>query len=198
MQCGPRAPPSGLIGGTRVRRRLSPVMCSAPSNSVGTTRSPVNPLVLWDPYVLLTCAAQLTTRIGLGTLIENAVLDHPVSVASSIATLDAVSNGRALLGYGTGDTSVRYLGQAPATIKEMEAALLAVKRSFVANPSTSRAAAGCITHGRCRCGWPPADLARCVCAVEWPTACSFESAAPQHPRRFLTTHEAESLLGPLA
>jgi len=100
----------------------------------GYAFTPVNPLVLWDPYVLLTCAAQLTTRIGLGTLIENAVLDHPVSVASSIATLDEVSNGRALLGYGIGDTSVRYLGRAPATIKEMETSLLAVKRFLRGEP----------------------------------------------------------------
>jgi 5,10-methylenetetrahydromethanopterin reductase len=88
--------------------------------------TPVNPLALWDPYVLLAGAALRTTRIRLGTLIENAVLDHPVSVASSIATLDAVSNGRALLGYGIGDTAVRYMGLSPATVNEMETALRAV------------------------------------------------------------------------
>jgi 5,10-methylenetetrahydromethanopterin reductase len=96
--------------------------------------TPVNPLALWDPYVLLSCAAQRTSRIRLGTLIENAVLDHPVSAASSIATLDAVSNGRALLGYGIGDTAVRYLGKSPATVKEMESALLTVKRFLRGEP----------------------------------------------------------------
>jgi alkanesulfonate monooxygenase SsuD/methylene tetrahydromethanopterin reductase-like flavin-dependent oxidoreductase (luciferase family) len=95
---------------------------------------PVNPLALWDPYVLLACAAQCTSQIGLGTLIENAVLDHPVSAASSIATLDALSNGRALLGYGIGDTAVRYLGRSPATVKEMESALLTVKRFLRGEP----------------------------------------------------------------
>ena len=96
--------------------------------------TPVNPLALWDPYVLLACAAQRTSRIRLGTLIENAVLDHPVSVASSIATLDAVSNGRALLGYGIGDTAVRYLGKSPATVKDMESALRSVKRFLHGEP----------------------------------------------------------------
>ena len=96
--------------------------------------TPVNPLAMWDPYVLLACAAQRTSQIRLGTLIENAVLDHPVSMASSIATVDALSNGRALLGMGIGDTSVRYLGRSPATVTEMESALLAVKRFLAGEP----------------------------------------------------------------
>jgi 5,10-methylenetetrahydromethanopterin reductase len=109
--------------------------------------TPVNPLALWDPYVLLTCAAQCTSQIRLGTLIENAVLDHPVSVASSIATLDAVSNGRALLGYGIGDTAVRYLGRAPATLKEMESALLAVMR-FLHGQPVDIEGGRCMSHAR--------------------------------------------------
>ena len=80
------------------------------------------------------CAAQCTSKIRLGTLIENAVLDHPVSAASSIATVDVLSNGRALLGYGIGDTAVRYLGERPATVNEMEDALRAVKRLLAGEP----------------------------------------------------------------
>jgi 5,10-methylenetetrahydromethanopterin reductase len=88
----------------------------------------VNPLGAMDPYVNLSLAALATRRIGLGPLLENAVLDHPASVAGSIATLDIVSDGRALLGYGIGDTAVRWLNQRPATVRQLEAATRLVRR----------------------------------------------------------------------
>jgi 5,10-methylenetetrahydromethanopterin reductase len=82
----------------------------------------VNPLGIWDTYVMLALAAEVTTSIGLGTLLENPVLDSPSSSANSIATVDEISGGRAMLGYGIGDTAVRWQHRAPATVAEMEAA----------------------------------------------------------------------------
>jgi alkanesulfonate monooxygenase SsuD/methylene tetrahydromethanopterin reductase-like flavin-dependent oxidoreductase (luciferase family) len=58
---------------------------------------PVNPLGQWDPYVLLAFAAGRTSRIGLGTLLENVALDNPASIACSIATVAELAPGRALL-----------------------------------------------------------------------------------------------------
>jgi 5,10-methylenetetrahydromethanopterin reductase len=87
----------------------------------------VNPLAVMDPYVLLATAAMATDRIRLGTLLENAVLDHPASVAGSIATVDVVSGGRASFGYGIGDTAVRWLGRRPATVAEFEQATRLVR-----------------------------------------------------------------------
>ena len=62
----------------------------------------MNPLLARDPYVMLAGAAVATTRIGLGTLLENPVLIHPSAAASAIATVDEISEGRAVLGYGAG------------------------------------------------------------------------------------------------
>jgi 5,10-methylenetetrahydromethanopterin reductase len=87
----------------------------------------VNPLALWDPYVMLSMAAATTSRIHLGTLLENCVLDGPPSIASSIATVDAVSSGRALLGLGIGDTAVRFQRRDPATVGELEAATTMIR-----------------------------------------------------------------------
>ncbi len=52
-------------------------------------------LALRDPYVMLTYAAHATSTIGLGTLITNPVTRHPTVTASSFATIDELSGGRA-------------------------------------------------------------------------------------------------------
>jgi len=89
---------------------------------------PVNPLMARDPYVMLGCAAMATTTIRLGTLLENPVLAHPSVVAGAIATVDEISGGRALLGYGVGDTAVRFLHRRPATVDQMESAASLARR----------------------------------------------------------------------
>jgi 5,10-methylenetetrahydromethanopterin reductase len=90
--------------------------------------TPVNPLGIWDPYVMLALAAERTQRIGLGTLLENPVLDSPASAAKSISTVDQLSGGRALLGYGVGDTAVRDQNLEPATVAQLERATAHARR----------------------------------------------------------------------
>jgi len=75
-----------------------------------------------DTYVLLSFAAQVTERIRLGPLLANPITRHPTVTASSIATVDAVSGGRAMLGMGIGDTAVRLAGLTPARVATLEAA----------------------------------------------------------------------------
>lgn len=94
----------------------------------GYALSPSNPLALRDPYVMLAAAARETSKIRLGLLIDNAVLSHPAVTAGSIATLDEISAGRALLGYGVGDTAVRWLGRRPASVRELEKATVLIRR----------------------------------------------------------------------
>jgi 5,10-methylenetetrahydromethanopterin reductase len=55
-----------------------------------------------DPIVLLAAASVRTSRIRLATGIISPILRHPGSIASSIATLDELSSGRAILGLGVG------------------------------------------------------------------------------------------------
>jgi 5,10-methylenetetrahydromethanopterin reductase len=83
-----------------------------------------NPLMTWDPYVLLALAGQATGTIGLETFIDNPILRHPAVLADAIATVDAVAPGRARLVLGVGDTAVRFLGRHPATVATLEAAVL--------------------------------------------------------------------------
>jgi alkanesulfonate monooxygenase SsuD/methylene tetrahydromethanopterin reductase-like flavin-dependent oxidoreductase (luciferase family) len=54
------------------------------------------------PFVLLSAIAAHTERLQLGTGIYLAALHHPVNICEQVSTLDQVSNGRAVLGVGTG------------------------------------------------------------------------------------------------
>ena len=67
-------------------------------------------------YVLLAFAAKATSTIRLGPLLTNPVTRHPTVTASSIATVDVVADGRAILGLGIGDTAVHLAGLRPARV----------------------------------------------------------------------------------
>lgn len=55
-----------------------------------------------DPVVVFSAAAVKTTRIRFGIGITSPALRHPGAMASSVATLDELSGGRAMLGFGVG------------------------------------------------------------------------------------------------
>ena len=69
-----------------------------------------------DPYVALAMAAQATTRIGLGTGVTNCVTRHASVTACAIGSVQRLSNGRAVLGIGRGDSALAHLGRAPARL----------------------------------------------------------------------------------
>lgn len=102
--------------------RFAASVAAAEAAGVDWAFTPVNPLALPDPYVLLTAAAAATSTIGLGPLLETPALRPAPIAAGSIATLAAVSGGRAMLTYGVGDTAVRWMGLRPSRLAELEAA----------------------------------------------------------------------------
>lgn len=73
-----------------------------------------------DPYVALAMAATTTTRLGLGTGVTNCVTRHASVTACSIVSVDRISNGRAVLGIGRGDSALAHLGRAPAKPRVFE------------------------------------------------------------------------------
>lgn len=58
----------------------------------------------WDAFAVLGAIAQQTERIRLGTGVVNPYYRHPAQIAASISTLDFLSDGRAFLGLGRGQT----------------------------------------------------------------------------------------------
>jgi 5,10-methylenetetrahydromethanopterin reductase len=57
-----------------------------------------------EPFALLSAAAILTSQITLAVGITSPLLRHPGALASTAATLDELSDGRAILGLGLGGT----------------------------------------------------------------------------------------------
>ncbi len=73
-----------------------------------------------DPYVSLALAATVTTKIGLGTGVTNSITRQAAATAASIASVDRVSGGRAVLGIGRGDSALAHLGRAPARLAQFD------------------------------------------------------------------------------
>lgn len=71
-----------------------------------------------DMWIGLTVVAQATQRMKLGTFIAEPYARHPVTTAIAIATLDEVSNGRAMLLLGAGGA-----GAAPLRIPRTKPAV---------------------------------------------------------------------------
>lgn len=56
----------------------------------------------YDPFIALAAIASVTERLKLGTAVSLITEHHPITLANLIGTLEQVSNGRVMLGVGTG------------------------------------------------------------------------------------------------
>ena len=61
-----------------------------------------------QPIDVLTWAAALTSKVGLGTSVVNAGYLHPVLLAKQASTLDYLSDGRFVLGVSIGGSPAEY------------------------------------------------------------------------------------------
>ena len=87
-----------------------------------------------DCYVGLTAAAAATDRIGLGTGVTNPVTRHPAVTAAAIASVQQISNGRATLGIGRGDSSLAHLGRGPVSVGALERYLVVLQKYLRGEP----------------------------------------------------------------
>jgi len=58
---------------------------------------------VYDPIEMLTFVAARTRKVKLGTSVMSALFHNPVTLARRFATLDRLSDGRAIAGIGQGD-----------------------------------------------------------------------------------------------
>lgn len=89
-----------------------------------------------DGFLALAACATRTSRMELAIGVTNPVTRHPAVIAGAIATLDELSGGRAVLGIGVGESSVRTVGLRPAKLARLEEATH-VLRALLAGESAS-------------------------------------------------------------
>lgn len=76
--------------------------------------------VMRDAYAIMSLIAEQTSRIRVASGVTNAITRHPPVLANSWATLNEISQGRAVLGIGVGESSIRTLGLRPDKLAELE------------------------------------------------------------------------------
>lgn len=81
-----------------------------------------------DVYSYLTLAATASTRLQLGSAVTNPLTRHPALGAVAIATVDDVSERRAVYGIGAGDRPVHALGLRPARLEVLREAIAVTRR----------------------------------------------------------------------
>ncbi len=80
-----------------------------------------------DPFQVLALCATQTTRLRLGTAVSNMVYRDPSVLANSAVTVNEISQGRAVLGLGTGDGPVYSLGRSATKLAEFEQGLRTIR-----------------------------------------------------------------------
>ena len=83
--------------------------------------------VMRDAYALLSVVGARTSRIRLASGVTNALTRHLSVLASSWATLDELSHGRAVMGIGVGESSVRNIGFEPDLLGNLETKIHALR-----------------------------------------------------------------------
>ena len=68
-----------------------------------------------ETYITLALAARATSTLVIGPGVTNPLTRHAALTASAIATLQEVSEGRAILGIGRGDSSLFNIGHKPVS-----------------------------------------------------------------------------------
>ena len=89
-------------------------------------------------YVTLSVVAASTQRVMLGPTVSNPLTRHPAVAASAIASLNELSNGRAFLGIGSGDSAVLNLGLRPARLAELHHYIQSVREMLAGETSEYR------------------------------------------------------------
>lgn len=76
-------------------------------------------LTMKDTYVVQSLAAERTSSIRLGPGVTNLETRDPTVTANAISDVREVSEGRARLGIGTGDSAIKPLGMSPTPLSEL-------------------------------------------------------------------------------
>ena len=68
-------------------------------------------------FVTLGVVGQATKKVMIGPTVTNPITRHPAVMASAIASVQEITNGRVMLGLGTGDSALYNLDERPKGLK---------------------------------------------------------------------------------
>ncbi len=80
-----------------------------------------------DSFQTLASCAMITQRLLLGIAVTNMVFRHPTVIAGAAASLNEISQGRAIMGLGTGDGPVYSQGLKATKLSEFEAGIQLIR-----------------------------------------------------------------------
>jgi 5,10-methylenetetrahydromethanopterin reductase len=89
-----------------------------------------------DSFQTLASCAMLTKRVLLGIAVTNMVFRHTTVLAGAAASLNEISNGRAILGLGTGDGPVYTQGLKATPLKQFEEGVRLIRHLVQGNSTT--------------------------------------------------------------
>jgi 5,10-methylenetetrahydromethanopterin reductase len=99
---------------------------------IGIADTPGNAM---DPWVSAAVVARASHRPRVAICVTNLVSRHPAVTAAAIASLDQVSNGRAVLGIGAGHSGTRNIGLPRSGAKELAEGVNFIKAALTGQPA---------------------------------------------------------------
>ena len=96
------------------------------------------PGLAMDPWVATALLAERTRRARVAVCVTNLVTRHPAVAAASIASVDLLAPGRAVLGVGVGHSGTRNLGAASLPAGELAEGVAFVKELLQGQPASYR------------------------------------------------------------
>ncbi len=90
---------------------------------------------LWqEPWIHYATWAISTRNIHIGPFVTNPLTRHITVTASAAATLSVVSQNRAFIGLGRGDSAVRTMKKSPASLDVLESSIQRLRRLTSGEP----------------------------------------------------------------
>src|ERR1700674_536033 len=100
---------------------------------IGIADTPGNAM---DPWVSATIVAHASRRARVALTVTNLLTRHPAVSAAAIASLDHISNGRAVLGIGAGHSGTKNVGLPKSRAKELAEGVTFIKTLLQGQPAS--------------------------------------------------------------
>jgi len=114
-------------------RRLAAAAERYGFDMIGIADTPGNAM---DPWVSAALVAEHTTRPLVSICVTNLNSRHPSTTAAAIASIDAVSGGRAIVGIGAGNSGTRNLGLGGSKAERLKEGVVYLQTLLQGRPAT--------------------------------------------------------------